>query len=927
MKLSNLKQIFNKKNIPTRQSISLRILLVVPFVLQIMIIVGLVGYLSFRNGQKIIDNLVNQLQQQAGERVYQNLTNYLILPHQVNQLILDDINQGLLDIYDLDTAEHYFWKRAKIFEQFGFIGYFLADRRGAGAGRWLSEYNDVIINHHPLSNLENFLYETDEKGNKTKLLQSHNYDPINDEWYLQTAKAGKPIWGDIYTSEWENNSGEVIGSYIAISANQPIYDENKKLLGIINIDLLLNDINKFLREIKFSPNSKIIIIERDGNLVASSDMTPFYKKKSGEFQRLNISQHSDPLFIEISRVIKENLDNFQSINNNESLDFKFNDKKQFLYIQPWEDDYGLDWLVIITVPESDFTAQVNQNNLNTIFLSFIALIIAIYLSFKTSYWLTKPILNLEKTAAEIAGGKLSSQIKIKGIKELEKLADSFNQMVRNLQESFENLEQKVEKRTLELQNAKELAVVANTAKSDFLSNMSHELRTPLNAILGFSQIMNKDKTLNIEQQENIKIINRSGEYLLTLINDVLDMAKIESGQMALQSKDFDLYQTLHLVSEMFGMKTETKNLQLIIEKSEDLPQYINTDKKKLRQILVNLVGNAIKFTEKGSVTISVSVDQSYSQSITNNQVNLLFVITDTGVGISSEEIEQIFDPFVQTASGRKSEQGTGLGLPISQKFIELMGGNITVTSQINQGSTFSFNLKVQLSDRNKIVSKEPIYPVIGLASNQRRYKILVVDDHWENRQILLKLLIPVGFEVKEAENGQVALEIWEKWQPDLIWMDLRMPVMNGYEAIIKIKSDIKGHKTKIIALTASTLEEEKAIVLSIGCDDFVRKPFLTEIIFEKIAKFLEVTYIYETINKCDLKSDIDNELKAQDLRVMPSDWLKKLNQAASELNNTAIEKLLTEIPSQHFWLIMQIEEMVKNFEFDHILILTKEYIN
>jgi signal transduction histidine kinase/CheY-like chemotaxis protein len=420
-----------------------------------------------------------------------------------------------------------------------------------------------------------------------------------------------------------------------------------------------------------------------------------------------------------------------------------------------------------------------------------------------------------------------------------------DKLAETLQQAKDELEQRVDDRTRDLKQAKEFADRANQAKSEFLANMSHELRTPLNAILGFAQIMQNDIALSDEQVENLGIISRSGNHLLTLINDILELSKIEAGYVSLNQDSFDLLKLLHGLEEMFALRANSKNLDLIFEYAADLPQFICTDAGKLRQILINLLGNAVKFTEQGSVKLRVA-----EVKVPQNRESLAisFEIEDTGIGISPDEIDLLFQPFVQTSSGKKSLQGTGLGLPISRKFVELLGGEITVQSAIDRGTIFRFRIQAFPATAVEPEVSQPIQRVIGLAPNLPIYRILVVDDVWENRQLLIKMLAPLGFEIKEAENGEVAIALWQTWKPDLIWMDMRMPIVDGYEATTKIRAkEIEqeiSQKTVIIALTASAFEEKRSRVLAVGCDDYVRKPVVQDILFTKMVEYLGVHYVY-----------------------------------------------------------------------------------
>ncbi len=472
----------------------------------------------------------------------------------------------------------------------------------------------------------------------------------------------------------------------------------------------------------------------------------------------------------------------------------------------------------------------------------------------------------------------------------------------------DHLEEEVQQRTNELVLARDAAEAANRAKSVFLSNMSHELRTPLNAILGFSSMMHLDKMLSEDQRENLDIINRSGEHLLTLINDVLEMAKIEAGRVQVEIAPFDLGNLVRDVTDMMHLRAQEKGLQLLIDQSSEFPRYIKGDEARLRQVLINLVGNAVKFTPNGGITLRFGMKPHTTPQ------RLLIEVEDSGIGINAADQLRIFDPFIQV--GELSEQqGTGLGLTITRQFVQLMGGEISVTSSPGAGSTFRVELpaeEVEAADISR-PEKVEIGEVTGLAAGQPEYRILIVEDQLENQLLLSKLMKNLGFQVKVAQNGQQGVALFQSWQPQLIWMDRRMPVMDGLEATRRIRELPGGKEVKIVAVTASAFMEQRAEMLAAGMNEFVRKPYRFKEIYECLTRQLGVQYTY-----ADMPQQAEDvRLSAEMLAELPSPLRRELRAALESLDEARINAAIEQITDAR--LHKTLSYLADNFDYPAIL--------
>lgn len=486
-----------------------------------------------------------------------------------------------------------------------------------------------------------------------------------------------------------------------------------------------------------------------------------------------------------------------------------------------------------------------------------------------------------------------------------------------LQDYQLHLEELVQARTTELLKAKNAAEAANIAKSTFIATMSHELRTPLNAVLGFSELMSQDEAATKAQKNSLNIINRSGAHLLSMINDVLDISKIEAGHFELDSGDFDLFNLLHDIANMISVRTEAKGLDFDLQIAPNSVQAIHADSGKLRQVLINLLGNAIKFTQHGGVILRVKTQPLPTPAM----IQLSIEVIDSGAGIPEAEQAQLFKPFVQLVQENSDMKGTGLGLAISKSLIELMSGHISVNSELGVGSTFKIELPVAPANTDVIAVEQECAVVKAIAPDQPLWRLLIVDDNADNRLLLATILINTGFQVREAENGQEAINAFEQWQPHLIWMDMRMPIMDGYQATANIRQLAGGDKVKIIALTASVFKEQHQHIINSGCNAVLHKPFQMSEIFAMLKKQLGIKFVYRETSAPEAL--VIEHITVEMLSKLPLALRQQLHQAALNLDTEETALIIAQIRNIDPDIADGLQTLAQAYQFEQLIQLTE----
>ena len=1089
--------------------------LIVPFVLQIVGTVGLVGYLSYRNGQKAVEDLGYQLIDEVDGRVKQNLQNYLDVPKHINQSLAAAIRTRVLDWKNFSTLEGYFAQQQQIYATVSTVAIATEQKEFLAVEKSLATDSLVIRIRNKSTNYAFHSYAADRQGKRIKLTKVRkDYDPHNDppqgrSWYRAAQEARQAIWLPVV-----NLSQGVDRPLLTMVNFLPFNDADGKFQGVLAAALYLPQFASFLDSLKVGRTGQVFVIDRQGLLIASSTgETPFKQNLNSDYlKNLNAQEwrvlarnSRNPLTQASVNFLSTQVENFNQIEQKQKFEFDFHHNRHFLQVNRISEKSELDWLIITVVPEADFMTQIHANTRTITLLCIAALIGSTGIGILTARWIVKPILGLNTAAKNIAKGVWDKPVEINRADEVGELANSFNKMAAQLQQSFselqslnealvqsesrlnqileampvgvsvhditgqliyanqtsrqllgietlpeaktgklavtyriyqagtehlypaENLpvvrsfkgervrvddieirrpgwtvplevystplfdkngnivgaiatfaditdrkqtekiladynrtlETEVAERTAELASAnarlkqeicdrklaeialaaaKEFAEAASLAKSSFLANMSHELRTPLNGIMGYAQILQRDKSCNSQQHKSVGIIYQCSEHLLTLINDILCLDKIEANQVELYPETFNFSAFLQGLSEIFSLKAQQKSVAFTCPNLAALPQRVNADEKRLRQILMNLLSNAVKFTDVGSVTFKVEVIKSESSSPSQFSIQnpdskvqnraVRFQIEDTGYGIPAAHLEKIFLPFEQVGDISRRTEGTGLGLAITQKLISLMGSEIFVESTPGVGSKFWFDLNLPCS--SKLTDSSPVKSTnTAIGYQGKKQKILVVDDRWENRSVIVNLLEPIGFEFAEAADGQEGLEKAVEFQPDLIFSDLVMPRMDGFGLIRQLRQLPEFQSTIIIAVSASVFNADRQNCLKSGYSDFIAKPIQAEDLLNKIQSYLNLSWIYEPQETGKNTAVLPLASSPQEMAIPPREKLLALYKAAQggDVEGVELEVIrLKQLNPEYTSFGAKVLKMSEDFEYKAIVKLVERYL-
>lgn len=847
---------------PSTGKLPLKAVLLVPFLLQLFFAVALVSWLSLRNGRGAVEQVTWQLRSEIAARIEQYVVTHLESAWQISDQTAAAIELGQLDPRQPTALGQHFHHQLALRPEPSFAFWASAAGGAAGAGRIAD--GTLVVDRTDVDPVRGLVagtraeFRADENGLPgTQLKSTPGFDARHRPWFRAAVAARSPIWSEVYTFFAEDS--------LAIAASQPLYDDAGQLLGVLGVDLTLARVDQFLRSLEIGERGETYIVERSGELIASSvEEAPLVHSTPGDQPRRLMATHSrQPLVATSARFLADRLGGLESVTEPLQLSLEIDGQRHFLDITPLRDRHGIDWLLAIVVPESDFMAPMVELRQTTLLLSLGALLLATLLGLATARWIAQPVQRLKEASGSIADGRLAQEVEVGKVRELSELGQSFNSMARQLQDAFGALEARVAERTAELLEAKETADAANQAKTRFLANISHEIRTPLAAMLGYVDLLSDPQRAEPETAQYLQVIRHNGQHLNRLLSDLLDISRIEAGRLELEIRRTELTRLLAHLQSVFEPRATERGLELGIEARSWLPWTFAADSLRLRQVLSNLLSNAIRYTPEGRVVLRVgSTTPRGEKPLTTS---LTFEVIDSGIGIDAADQERLFQPFTQLEStDAEPRRGFGLGLSITRQLLDLMEGSIRLESHPGSGSRFEVQLPVvgcgdwgappnKVQENLSNTSLPTLPPLAG--------RVLIAEDSAPLAKLCQRMLERWGLRCEVAADGQEAVRKAATAPFDVILMDWQMPILDGLEATRELRR--QGLETPIIALTAAALEGDREACLAVGCNDYLPKPIDFQELHNSLASLIgshrEVATVAELLADDDELAELERQ--------------------------------------------------------------------
>ncbi|MEM0979930.1 MAG: response regulator [Cyanobacteria bacterium P01_H01_bin.58] len=883
------------------RKLPLRIVLVVSFVVQVAAAVGLTAGLSLRNGQTAVNDLAVQLSEEATARIQEQLQTYLLQPTLLQRNSRSNLLHNDLELRDFPALVRHFWHQLRASE--GITGVFIGYPDGSFVGVQERDNGQTVMwEVAPETVPRRTTYRLNDTGDRREEIASQNYDPRTRPWYEAAVSNRITSWSPIY--EFASTDYSVLGITLAA----PIYDVRGQLSGVIALDLTLEQISSYLQSLNITPNGEAFIVERNGEVVATSaEEQPFVTLPDGEQARMQATASREPIIRDTAQYLMESFGTLERFDSPQKLTFMQEGERLLVEVVPFRDGRSLDWLIITVIPEADFMGQIATNTRNTLILCILSLIVAGIIAGITARWVAQPIYRLNLAAKRLATGEWEQPLPNARFQELSELSTAFQRMAQQLQQSFLKLEERNE----ELQRLDKL-------KDEFLANTSHELRTPLNGIIGLAEslIDGVSGPLTRQTKGNLAMISASGRRLAALVNDILDFSQLRHNRVEIKTRPVGIREATEVVLTLSRALAREKDLQLINAVSPKLPPVL-ADENRLQQILHNLVGNAVKFTDYGMIGVSAQIvsaatlqssradaqnsaaDTTRAEPVTNPPVSkpdpldgefLAITVSDTGIGIAEANFERIFEPFEQAdGSTARLYGGMGIGLAVTKRLVELHGGTLRVVSSVGAGSQFTFSLPIAPKGFQTVPAYSPLnsslaailpdsdgnfrgldwslqtllpdadtrVPVpLSLDSDdpnldRREFTVLVVDDEPINRQVIVNHLSLKNYQVVQAATGPEALNLMEEQglRPDAILLDVMMPRMTGYEVCKKLRENHPSFSLPIVMLTAKNQVGDLVEGLSVGANDYLTKPISKNELLARLRTHIRLAKINQAYSR------------------------------------------------------------------------------